>query len=71
MPRGRLIISYRMLEFILSLPEGSKIQWVEDELDSPMFTIYIDHPDIPKVKPGQLFPELLLTEEGVWELPDI
>ena len=66
MPRGRLMVSYRKLEEILHLPEGSQIQWVEEWHLSPDFAVYIDHPDIPKVKPGQLFPELILTDEGEW-----
>jgi len=72
--RGRLVISYRALEEILSLPEGSRIQWVEDFLDTPVLVAYLDHPDIPKVKPGQLFPEVILnTKDGenwIWGVKD-
>lgn len=69
MPRGRLVISYRMLEEIHALPEGSQIQWVEDDFERSILIIYVDHPDIPKVKPGKLFPEMILTtNEGEnWE----
>ena len=69
MPRGRLIISYRTLEEILHLPEGSRIQWAEEEFHSPSFIVYVDHPNISKVKPGQLFPEVILkTKDGEnWE----
>jgi hypothetical protein len=65
MNRGRLVISYRGLEEILKLPEGSCIQWTEDEFDRAHLVVYVDHPDIPKVKPGQLFPEVVLkTKDG-------
>jgi hypothetical protein len=66
-------VSLELLADALALPEGTKIFWAEMKNrglgDMREFEIYVEHEDLPEVKPGALYPEIVPLISIVGERP--